>query len=72
MSEMASRFGTHPTMINQRIPALPDGAGDVFERGGRRVPVIDEDQIRDLHTKIGELAVVTSFLERKLMPRGGT
>ena len=43
----------------------------VFERGGRKAPVIDEDQVRDLHAKIGELAVANSFLEKKLKPWGG-
>ena len=26
-----------------------------------KAPVIDEDQVRDLHAKIGELAVANSF-----------
>jgi|TARA_R110002049_G_scaffold294148_1_gene480096 transposase len=68
VSELASRFGVHPTMINQW---LLDGASGVFERGGRKTPVTDEDQVRDLHAKIGELAVANSFLERKLSPWGG-
>ncbi len=72
VSELASRFSVHPTMINQWKRALLDGASGVFERGGRKAPVIDEDQVRDLHAKIGELAVANSFLERKLKPWGGT
>ena len=51
----------HPTMIDQWKRALLDGASGVFERGGRKAPVIDEDQVRDLHAKIGELAVANSF-----------
>jgi transposase len=58
-------------MINQWKRALLDGAADVFERGRRKTPVIDEDEVRDLHAKIGELAVANSFLERKLKPSGG-
>ena len=71
VSELASRFGMHPTMIDQWKCALLDGASCVLERGGRKAPVIDEDQVRDLHAKIGELAVADSFLERKLKPWGG-
>ena len=71
VSELASRFGMHPTMIDQWKRALFDGAPGVFERGGRKAPVIDEDQVRDLHAKIGELAVANPFLERKLKPWGG-
>ena len=32
VSELASRFGVHPTMINQWKRALLDGASGVFER----------------------------------------
>ena len=70
VSELASRFGVHPTMIHQWKRALLDGASDVFERGGKRTPEIDEEQIKDLHAKIGELAVANDFLSRKLKPWG--
>jgi hypothetical protein len=43
----------------------------VFERGSRKKPEIDEEQVKELHAKIGELAVANSFLERKLKPWGG-
>jgi transposase len=45
VSELASRFGVHPTMIHQWKRALLEGASGVFERGGRRKPEIDEDQV---------------------------
>jgi transposase-like protein len=35
-------------------------------------PEIDEEQVKELHAKIGELAVANSFLERKLKPWGGS
>ena len=48
------------------------GASGVFERGGRKkTPEIDQEQVKELHAKIGELAVANSFLERKLKPWGG-
>ncbi len=70
-AELASRFGVHPTMIHQWKRALLDGASGVFARGGRKTPAIDEDQVKELHAKIGELAVANSFLERKLKAWGG-
>ncbi|WP_245964015.1 IS3 family transposase [Roseinatronobacter ekhonensis] len=70
VSELASRFGVHPTMINQWKRALLDGASGVFERGGRKTPVIDEDQVRDLHAKIGELAVANFFFGKKAQALG--
>jgi len=70
VSELASRFGVHPTMIKQWKRALLDGASRVFERGGRKTPVIDEDQVRDVHAKIGELAVANSFFGKKAQTLG--
>ena len=70
VAELASRFGVHPTMIHQWKRSLLDGASGVFERGGKRTPEIDAEQIKDLHAKIGELAVANDFLSRKLKPWG--
>jgi uncharacterized protein YneF (UPF0154 family) len=43
----------------------------VFERGGRKNPEINEEQVKELHAKIGELAVANDFLSRKLKPWTG-
>ena len=63
VSELVSRFGVNTTMINQWKRALLNGASGVFKRGSRKAPVIDEDQPRDLHAKIGERAAAKSFLK---------
>lgn len=83
VSELAAEYGVHPTMIHQwseplcaigsrtMASALLEGAADIFERGGKRAPEIDEDTVRSLHAKIGDLAVANDFLSRKLMPWTG-
>lgn len=46
--------------------ALLDGAADIFERGGRKpVAEVDEETVRSLHAKIGELAVSNDFFVTK-------
>jgi transposase-like protein len=68
VSELAAAYEVHPTMIHQWKKALLDGAADIFERGGKTSPVVDEDTVRSLHAKIGELAVANDFLSRRLKP----
>ena len=57
MSELAAEYGVHPTMIHQWEKAFLDGAADIFERGSRKPAEVDEETVRSLHDKIGELAV---------------
>ena len=47
------------------------GASGVFERGGRKVPQVDEEQANGLNAKIRELAVANDFWARKLKPLPG-
>ncbi len=70
-AELASRFGVLPTMFHQWKRALLEGASSVFKREGRKNLEINEEQVKEFHTKIGELAVANSFLERKLKPWSG-
>ncbi|SFH19637.1 Transposase, partial [Paracoccus aminovorans] len=62
VSELAAEYGVHPTMIHQWKKALLEGAADIFERGSRKPVEVDEETVRSLHAKIGELAVVNDFL----------
>ena len=58
VSELASWFGVHPTMIDQWKKALLEGASELFERGSSvKEPVVDEAKVKALHAKIGEPTV---------------
>ena len=71
VSELASGFRVHPTKIHQWKQTRLEGASGVFERGSRKAPEVDEEQVKDLHAKIGELAIANDFLARKLKPWTG-
>ena len=46
-----------------RKKSLRDGAAGIFERGGKMPALeVDEETVRSLHAKIGELAVANDFL----------
>jgi len=68
IADLASRHGVHPTMINQWKKALVEGAPDIFERGRRKEPAVDETMVKELHAKIGELAVATIFCHENSSP----
>ena len=70
-AELASTYGVHPTMIHRWKKALLERAADIFERGAKKAAEIDEAAVRELHAKIGELAVANDFLSRKLKPWTG-
>ena len=70
VSELAVAYAVHPTMLHQWKKALLEGAAGIFERGGQAAATagIAQETVRELHAKIGELAVANDFLSRKLKP----
>jgi transposase len=73
VSELATAYEVHLTMIDQWKKAPLEGAAGIFERGGQAAATaeIAEETVRDLHAKIGELSVANDFLSRKLKPWTG-
>ena len=61
VSELASRFGAHPTMVHPWKRALLEGASGVFQRRGKKALAVDGEHVEDLRAKIGELAVANDF-----------
>lgn len=70
VSDLAAAYGVHPKMIDHWKRSLLEGAAGSFARGGKAATgaEIGEDTVRDLHAKIGELAVSNDFLSRKPKP----
>jgi transposase len=65
ISELASRFGVHPTMINNWKRTLLEGAADIFDKG-QKSRKQTEAQIDELYRQIGRLQVERDFLSKKL------
>lgn len=65
LSQIASRFGIHPTMVSSWKKQLLEGAVDVFDRNSKSRKDA-ESQTAELYRQIGQLKVENDFLERKL------
>jgi transposase len=65
MSELAARFGIHPTMIAAWKRALLDGAANIFDKNQNAKKQTDK-QVDELFQKIGQLQVERDFLSKKL------
>ena len=65
VSELAARFGVHPTMISNWKRALLDGAAEVFDKGHKSRKET-EAQMNELYRQIGKLQVERDFLSKKL------
>jgi transposase-like protein len=65
VAELSSRFGVHPTMINNWKRALLDGAADIFDKT-QKSRKKNEEQIEELFRHIGRLKVERDFLSKKL------
>ena len=65
VAELSSRFGVHPTMINNWKRSLLDGAADIFDKH-QKSHKQNEEQIEELFRHIGRLKVERDFLSKKL------
>lgn len=65
ISELAARFGVHPTMIRNWKRALLDSAANVFDKGQKSKKHNDAN-VDELYKQIGKLKVENDFLSEKL------
>ena len=64
VQELASRFGVHPNMIAQWKRQAIEGMADSFRSKSERSDALGEEQVKELHAKIGQLTVERDFLAK--------
>ena len=66
IQEIATRHKVHPNQVSSWKRQALDGLGAVFSNGPDKARMDHDDEVRNLHAKIGELTVVNDFLARGL------
>lgn len=64
ISELASRFGIHPTTVTKWKRQAVQGMAGVFSEKADRHEADQEARIKELHAKIGQLTVERDFLSK--------
>jgi transposase len=65
ISQIASRFGVHPTMVSAWKRQMLEGAADIFDKSNKDKKHV-EAHTDELYRQIGQLKVENDFLSRKL------
>jgi len=63
LSELSSRFGVNGNMISRWKKQALHGMADTFSGKHEHVQLSNDQQIKVLHAKIGQLTVEKDFLE---------
>ena len=66
IQEIASRHKVHPNQVSTWKRLAVDGLGSVFSNGPDKAHMDHDDEVHDLHAKIGQLTVERDFLARGL------
>ena len=66
IQEIASKHKLHPNQVSTWKRQAMDGLGEVFSGGTDRTRVDHDEEVHDLHAKIGQLTVERDFLAKGL------
>jgi transposase len=66
IQEIASKHKVHPNQVSMWKRQAMEGLSVVFSNGADKSRVDHEDEIHDLHAKIGQLTVERDFLAKGL------
>ncbi len=66
IQEIAGRHKVHPNQVSTWKRQAMDGLGAVFSNGADKGRMDHDDEVHDLHAKIGQLTVERDFLAKGL------
>ena len=66
IQEIATRHKVHPNQVSTWKRQAMEGLGAMFSNGIDKARVEHEDEVHDLHAKIGQLTVERDFLAKGL------
>ena len=66
IQEIATRHKVHPNQVSAWKRQAMDGLGAVFSNGADKGRMDHDDEVHDLHAKIGQLTVERDFLAKGL------
>ena len=64
LAELAAKYSLHPNMITNWKRRAIDNMAETFSSKADRTNKLDEDQLKDLHAKIGQLTIERDFLAK--------
>lgn len=64
LAELAARYSLHPNMITNWKRQAIENMAETFSSKSDRNQKLDEEQLKDLHAKIGQLTVERDFLAK--------
>jgi transposase len=64
MSQLSAKYGVHANMIAKWKSQAKEGLTEIFSNGRANKEKCNEAQIKELHAKIGRLAVENDFLSK--------
>ncbi len=62
IQEIAAKHQLHPNQVSTWKKQAMDGLAAVFSKGGGSADTISDTEVKELHAKIGRLAVENDFL----------
>ena len=66
IQEIATRHKVHPNQVSTWKRQAIEGLGAMFSGGADKARVDHDDEVHDLHAKIGQLTVERDFLAKGL------